>query len=89
MSRSVWKPLYRDISFERFPSKINEKEPCFSSRSILLIEDLLGQSLLVHNGRRFTEITVELEHLGHRAGEFAATHLKPKIARKKNIKKKW
>jgi ribosomal protein S19 len=87
MSRSIWKPVYQDKNFETVLA--SEKESPFCSRALLFTEELLGQNLFVHNGRRYSALTVELEHLHHRAGEFVSTRVKPKTIRKKNIKKKW
>lgn len=87
MSRSIWKPIYRTTDFER--SKLSGSAVLVSSRAMKLTNDLLGQNLFVHSGRRFINFTVETEHLGRKAGEFSHTHLKPKVIRKKGIKKKW
>ena len=87
MSRSIWKPIYQDKNFES--DLVSEKEPFFCPRAVLLTQEFLGQNLFVHTGRRYVAFTVEAEHLGYRAGEFAPTHLKPKTIRKKNVKKKW
>jgi len=87
MSRSIWKPIYRTVNFDRY--RATETGTAIASRSIKLTSDLLGQSLFVHTGRRFVNFNVEPEHLNHAAGEFVPTHVKPKVIRKKSVKKKW
>ena len=43
------------------------------SRDMVIIPAMLGKTILVHNGKQFVDVTITLEMLGHRLGEFAFT----------------
>lgn len=45
-------------------------------RNIILTKKLLGKRLKIHNGRRYFDININENMLGHRLGEFAPTRLK-------------
>lgn len=85
MSRSVWKPIFRDADFERQLEK--GETPLRASRTIKLTGDLLGKNVFVPNGRRFISINVQAEHLGHQTGEFSLTRAKVSNRNKKTLKK--
>ncbi|MBW2963776.1 30S ribosomal protein S19 [Candidatus Woesearchaeota archaeon] len=42
-------------------------------RNMIIIPQMLGQALLVYNGKEFKAVRVELEMLGHYLGEFVMT----------------
>jgi small subunit ribosomal protein S19 len=48
---------------------------------------MLGLNINVYNGLRFFNITVSLDMLGHRLGEFAPTRKKPIAKKDKQTKK--
>jgi small subunit ribosomal protein S19 len=77
MSRSSKKGPYVD---ERLLIKINrlkeagKKEPIKTwSRSSQISPEFVGQTFLVHNGRKFLEVFVNETMVGHRLGEFSPT----------------
>ena len=43
------------------------------SRDIIIVPQMVGMTILVHNGKTFNPILIETEMLGHRLGEFALT----------------
>lgn len=43
------------------------------SRDSMITPDFVGLTIPVHNGKKFTEILVTEDMVGHRLGEFAAT----------------
>ncbi len=43
------------------------------SRDMVIIPAMLGKTILVHNGKEFQPVTITIEMLGHRLGEFALT----------------
>lgn len=42
-------------------------------RSTVIDENLIGKSVLVHNGRTFSEIRINSDMIGFRVGEFSTT----------------
>ena len=77
MSRSSKKGPYVD---ERLLIKINrlkeagKKEPIKTwSRSSQISPEFVGQTFLVHNGKKFLEVFVNETMVGHRLGEFSPT----------------
>jgi small subunit ribosomal protein S19 len=77
MSRSSKKGPYVD---GRLLVKINrlkeagKKEPIKTwSRSSQISPEFVGQTFLVHNGRKFLEVFVNETMVGHRLGEFSPT----------------
>lgn len=77
MSRSSKKGPYVD---ERLLKKIanlkaaGKKEPIKTwSRASQISPDFVGQTFLVHNGRKFLEVYVNESMVGHRLGEFSPT----------------
>jgi len=45
-------------------------------RDMIIIPDMLGKSIRVHNGKEFVMLKISEEMLGHRLGEFAVTRKK-------------
>jgi small subunit ribosomal protein S19 len=45
-------------------------------RDMVIIPDMLGKSIRVHNGKEFVMIKIIEDMLGHRLGEFAVTRKK-------------
>lgn len=77
MSRSSKKGPYVD---DRLSKKIDKmkangkKEPIKTwSRASQISPDFVGQTFLVHNGRKFIEVFVNESMVGHRLGEFSPT----------------
>ena len=42
-------------------------------RDLVILPQMIGKTILVHNGRKFIEVRVQEEMIGHRLGEFALT----------------
>lgn len=52
----------------------NDKKPIKTwSRRSLILPDMVGLALAVHNGRKFVPVFVTENMVGHKLGEFAAT----------------
>jgi small subunit ribosomal protein S19 len=83
MSRSNWKGPFLD----RFLISQQKKKTSVKiwSRRSVIGSQMLGQNVLVHNGKEFKRILITREKLGFKYGEFAFTR-KTKI--KKLIQKK-
>ena len=89
MSRSSWKPLFLSNEFSlQLKDKKKTTEPIFSyNRATVLTKPMLGLNINIYNGFRFFNITVSLDMLGHRLGEFAPTRKKPIAKKDKQTKK--
>ncbi len=54
----------------------NEKRPIKTwSRRSMVIPDMVGLTLAVHNGRQHVPVFVTEDMVGHKLGEFAVTRL--------------
>ena len=54
--------------------KINKNKPVRThERSLVIVPDMVGMKINVHDGRSFIPIIITGEMLGHRFGEFAMT----------------
>jgi small subunit ribosomal protein S19 len=45
-------------------------------RDIIIVPQMVGMNIQVHNGRNFNPVLIESEMLGHRLGEMSATRSK-------------
>ncbi len=77
MARSAKKGPYVD---EKLTAKVKvmaesgKKAPIKTwARASQVPPEFVGQTFLVHNGRRFTEVFITEAMVGHRLGEFAPT----------------
>ena len=43
------------------------------SRDMIIVPEMLGKTVQVHNGKQYVDVRVELEMLGGRLGEYAVT----------------
>lgn len=76
MARSVKKgpyinpKLYKKISESKSPGTIKTY-----SRSSTIIPDMIGKTIMVHNGKTFVPVQINENLIGHKLGEFAPTRL--------------
>ena len=83
MSRSIWKVPFVQTSLRK---RINRAKEYLSgpmlkgrvriqttSRSSTISEDSIGLTFLVHNGKRYQQMIVNSQMVGHKLGEFAPT----------------
>jgi small subunit ribosomal protein S19 len=47
-------------------------------RDLIIVPNMIGLNIMVHNGKQFLPIQITSEMLGHRLGEFALTRQKVK-----------
>ena len=78
MSRAVWKGPFVEASLlkkvEKQKNSGDNKKPIKTwSRKSTILPDFIGQSFLVHNGKKFIPITISEEMVGHKLGEFSPT----------------
>ncbi len=77
MARSVKKGPFVDDHLRRKVeaiSRSNEKRVLKTwSRRSMIIPEMLGQTIAVHNGKKFIPVYITENMVGHKLGEFAPT----------------
>jgi small subunit ribosomal protein S19 len=59
--------------------KLNKNKPIRThERSLVIVPEMVGMKINIHDGRNFILVTIMGEMLGHRLGEFAMTRGKVK-----------
>ena len=85
MSRSIWKPLYKNNDIINFIEKTKNKNTSIKtfSRNVQITVDMIGFTFLIHTGNNFRKLTIKSNMVGHKLGEFAPTRKKPIFKKKK------
>ena len=77
MPRSIKKGPFIDLHLLRKVQQAietNNKRPIKTwSRRSMVIPDMIGLTIAVHNGRQHVPILISENMIGHKLGEFAAT----------------
>ncbi len=77
MSRSIKKGPFIDHHLARKVAdalETNNKRPIKTwSRRSMILPDMVGLTIAVHNGRQHVPILINDQMIGHKLGEFAAT----------------
>ena len=77
MARSIKKGPYIHFKLLEKVAKVNEsnKKSVIKtwSRASMIIPDMIGQTIAVHNGRTFVPVFVTENMVGHKLGEFSPT----------------
>ena len=77
MSRSLRKGPFVDLHLVKKVEKAvrrNEKRPIRTwSRRSMILPDMVGLTIAVHNGRQHIPVYINEEMVGHKLGEFAPT----------------
>ncbi len=77
MSRSSKKGPYIDVKLlkkVKHQKMTSDKTPIKTwSRACVISPDFVGHTFLVHQGKKFEEVYVSEEMVGHKLGEFAPT----------------
>lgn len=77
MPRSVKKGPFVDIHIAKKVAEMQEatvKKPIKTwSRRSMIIPDMLGLTIAIHNGRDFVPVYITENMIGHKLGEFALT----------------
>jgi small subunit ribosomal protein S19 len=77
MSRSVWKGPFVDVHLKKKVDDMNKtgdrKVIKTWSRRSTIIPDMVGHTMMVHNGKKFIPVYVTENMVGHKLGEFAQT----------------
>ncbi len=79
MSRSLKKGPYVHPSLKKKIEEMNRRGEkkivkCWA-RASMIIPDMIGHTIAVHNGRKHVPVYVTEQMIGHRLGEFAPTRL--------------
>ncbi len=82
--RTVLRTFQKIENFiNRSRKKIAKSKPVKThQRDLIIVPQMVGMKLNVHNGREFVPFEVTGEMLGHVFGEFAITRVKPKHEKK-------
>ena len=88
MARSIKKGPFVDLHLEKKvkeAAETNNKRPIKTwSRRSMIIPDMLGLTIAVHNGRQHVPVLITENMVGHKLGEFAPTRtFKGHVADKK------
>jgi small subunit ribosomal protein S19 len=79
MARSLKKGPFVEDSLQKKISKMNdagEKKVIKTwSRASMIVPDMLGHTIAVHNGKNHVPVYVTEQMVGHKLGEFAPTRL--------------
>jgi small subunit ribosomal protein S19 len=79
MARSLKKGPYIHPSLEKKIAVMNEKNEKKViktwSRASMIVPDMLGHTIAVHNGKTHVPVYVTEQMVGHKLGEFAPTRL--------------
>ena len=77
MARSLKKGpyVYHKLIKKLIKAKESRKKSVIKtwSRSSMIIPDMVGETIAVHNGRTFVPVYVTENMVGHKLGEFAPT----------------
>jgi len=77
MSRSLKKGPYIDIKLEKKVVEVKDsgKKKVIKTwaRNSMISPDFVGQTIAVHNGKKFIPVYVTENMVGHRLGEFSPT----------------
>jgi len=88
MSRSKWKGPY--ISTEDFRKLNNLKKQhktfLIASRNSEIVPKFIGLTFHVHNGKKYNEVCIAEDMIGHKFGEFSFTRAKFSFKKKKSKK---
>ena len=92
MARSLKKGPYIHPSLEKKIVPMNEKNEKKViktwSRASMIVPDMLGHTIAVHNGKTHVPVYVTEQMVGHKLGEFALTRTYRGHAADKTAKKK-
>ena len=77
MARSVWKGPFVDPSLikkvEQAKNKLSKTPIKTWSRKSTIIPEFVGHSFLIYNGKKFLQLTISEDMVGHKLGEFCPT----------------
>ena len=88
MSRSIWKgPFFHSNLLKKTQSKESYQKLKIWSRASTILQEFIGHSFEIHNGKNFLPLTVTEEMVGHKFGEFAISRGRYAFKKKKKRNK--
>lgn len=87
MGRAKWKGPY--VQSELLTSKIlKKKQPnnLIASRNSKIIPKFIGVTFTIYNGKKYTNLTITKDMVGHKFGEFSFTRVNFELKKKKKKK---
>lgn len=88
MPRSTYKGPFVDESLLKKVENAGNKPVKTWSRRSMILPEMVGKTIAVHNGREFVPVYVTENMVGHKLGEFAITRTYRGHAADKKSKKK-
>ena len=74
MSRSIKKGPFVDKNlFKKIQAGDNKHQIKTYSRASIIIPEMIGYTINVHNGKTFVAVYIQENMIGHKLGEFAPT----------------
>ena len=77
MARSVWKGPFVELSLLKKAEDAQEKTSTAPiktwSRRSMILPEMVGLTIAVHNGRQHVPILINDQMIGHKLGEFSQT----------------
>ena len=87
MSRSKWKgPYINENNIDKIYQLKKNYIKSIISRNTTILPKFVEKTFKVHNGKKFNEILVTEEMIGHKFGEFSATRKRFSFKKKKTKK---
>lgn len=92
--RSKWKGVYCSETLRKninnscpAPSGVSEKHGAETviktdSRRSTILPEFVGKTVMIHNGKNYTTLKINKEHIGYKFGEFSITKKIPVYKRK-------
>ncbi len=77
MARAVWKGPFVEESLikkvEKLKNETNKKPIKTWSRRSVIVPEMIGLTIAIHNGRVHVPVSINENMIGHKLGEFATT----------------
>lgn len=85
MSRSKWKPLYKNNELLNSIKNVRDKNVIIKTfvRNMEITKDLIGYTFSIYTGNSFKQVLIKSSMVGHKLGEFVPTRRKPVFKKKK------
>lgn len=77
MSRSLKKgPFIDEKLLKKIKAQGQDRKPIKTwSRACTIVPEMVGHTLLVHNGKKFITVLISEDMIGHKLGEFSPTRV--------------
>jgi ribosomal protein S19 len=86
MTRSKWKGTYTNVEYLKKSKNNKQQVITKADRNAEVTPNCIGKVFQIHNGKTYNELSITLDHLGHKFGEFSFTRSKYIFKKKKSKK---